>query len=336
MERSGNEGIDRAIMGLGSRSFGAAEVGMGGAEGGEGAASARGADLAPEHFLGWASGGDHQHGGWRRGALVLRRDGDDLQSGERGDFRHQAPQQEWIGHNSQPCFRMGRCGGPGGKHHLWADPGGIAAGQRQGRLVGTAGGWGARHVMLGRGGRRERYTSSAPQPITGGGRLRAGSAAAVMDQLALEFGTGMERVYSLAATFAVALMVATAGFNSISVTYVIGTGRWCREVVETYALAPALIERSRRIKRAAFPASLLGMLGVVAIVALGGAADPATGRPGTEAWVTPHLVGALGLVAAIAWCFQSQLPQFRRQHALIEEVLAEVRAVRLARGLDVG
>ena len=47
-------------------------------------------------------------------------------------------------------------------------------------------------------------------------------------------------------------------------------------------------------------------------------------------------VPQLGLVAAIAWCFQSQLPQFRRQHALIEEVLAEVRAVRLARGLDVG
>jgi len=203
-------------------------------------------------------------------------------------------------------------------------------------------------------------------------RLRAGCAAAVIDHLALEFGTGMERFYSLAATFAVALLVATAGLglwlgdlhgqidpavlrwgtvhrlsgvlaalmvvlvNSISVTYFIGTGRWCREVVETYALAPALIERSRRIKRAAFPASLLGMLGVVAIVALGGAADPATGRPGTEAWVTPHLIGAIGLVAAIAWCFQSQLPQFRRQHALIEEVLAEVRAVRLARGLDVG
>jgi len=182
----------------------------------------------------------------------------------------------------------------------------------------------------------------------------------------------MERVYSLAATFAVALMVATAGLglwlgdlhgqidpavlrwatvhrlsgvlaalmvvlvNSLSFTYFIGTGRWCREVVETYALAPALIERSRWIKRGAFRAAMLGMLGVVAIVALGGAADPASGRPGTQAWVTPHLIGSLGLVAAIAWCFQSQLPQFRRQHVLIEEVLAEVRAVRLARGLDVG
>ena len=157
-----------------------------------------------------------------------------------------------------------------------------------------------------------------------------------MDQLALEFGTGMERVYSLAAMFAVALMVATAGLglwlgdlhgqidpavlrwgtvhrlsgvlaalmvvlvNSISVTYFIGTGRWCREVVETYALAPALIERSRRIKRAAFPASLLGMLAVVAIVALGGAADL---LPEVEFHSHDRLLlsAALALGITIAW-----------------------------------
>jgi hypothetical protein len=77
------------------------------------------------------------------------------------------------------------------------------------------------------------------------------------------------------------------------------------------------------------------MLGVVAIVALGGAADPASGRPGTQAWVTPHLIGGITLVAAIAWCFQAQLPNMRRQHELIEAVLGEVRAVRKARGLDV-
>jgi hypothetical protein len=180
----------------------------------------------------------------------------------------------------------------------------------------------------------------------------------------------MERVFSRAAMFAVALMVATAGLglwlgdlhgqfdpqvmrwgtvhrlsgvlsalmvvlvNSMAVTYFIGTGRWCREVVETYGLDGSYIDRSRRLKRSAFPFALLGMLGVVVIVALGGAADPASGRPGTQAWVTPHLVGGIGIVAAIAWCFQSQLPQIRRQHELIECVLADVRAVRRSRGLD--
>ena len=180
----------------------------------------------------------------------------------------------------------------------------------------------------------------------------------------------MERVYSRAAMFAVALMLATALLglwigdlhgqtdravlrwgtvhrlsgvfaalmvvlvNSMAVTYFIGTGRWCREVVETYGLSAALTQRAKAIKRAAFPGSVIGMLAVVGIVALGGAADPATGRPGTQNWVTPHLVGAMALAALIAWCFQSQLPRIRRQQALIEEVLDEVRVIRRDRGLD--
>jgi hypothetical protein len=43
----------------------------------------------------------------------------------------------------------------------------------------------------------------------------------------------------------------------------------------------------------------------------------------------------MALAALIAWCFQSQLPRIRRQQALIEEVLGEVREIRRARGLDV-
>jgi hypothetical protein len=139
----------------------------------------------------------------------------------------------------------------------------------------------------------------------------------------------MDRVFSRAALFAVALMAATAGLglwlgdlhgqtapavlrwgtvhrlsgvlaalmvvlvNSMAVTYFIGTGRWCREVVETYGLDGSYIERSRRLKRSAFPFALMGMLAVVTIVALGGAADPASGRPGTQQWVTPHLLGGI-------------------------------------------
>jgi len=181
----------------------------------------------------------------------------------------------------------------------------------------------------------------------------------------------MDRVFSRAALFAVALMAATAGLglwlgdlhgqtapavlrwgtvhrlsgvlaalmvvlvNSMAVTYFIGTGRWCREVVETYELTASYIERSRRLKRSAFPFAMVSMLAVVTIVALGGAADPASGRPGTQQWVTPHLLGGLGLVAAIAWCFQAQLPQIRLQQELIEDVMADVRESRRSRGLDV-
>ena len=181
----------------------------------------------------------------------------------------------------------------------------------------------------------------------------------------------MDRVFSRAAVFAVALMAATAGLglwlgdlhdvtdqgvlrwgtvhrlsgvlaalvvvlvNSMAVTYFIGTGRWCREVVETYGLDAELVDRGRRLKRSAFPFALMGMLAVVAIVALGGAADPASGRRGTRDWVTSHLVGGIGLAAAIAWCFQSQVPKIRRQQELIGDVMEAVRRERIARGLDV-
>lgn len=180
----------------------------------------------------------------------------------------------------------------------------------------------------------------------------------------------MEQVFSRASMFAVALLVATACLglwlgdlhgqtdqnvlrwgtvhrlsgvlaalvvvlvNSMGVTYFIGTGRWCREVVEAYGLDGSFVERSRRLKRSAFPYALLGMLGVVAIVALGGAADPASGRPGTEAWVTPHLLGGLGLGAGIALCFLGQLAPIRGHSRLVDEVMDAVKQARAARGLD--
>ena len=182
----------------------------------------------------------------------------------------------------------------------------------------------------------------------------------------------MERTFARAALFAVALLAATAGLglwigdlhattdpavlrwgtvhrlsgmftalvvllvNSVSVTYFIGTGRWCREVVETYRLDAALVEASKRLKRSAFPYAVIGMLAMVGIVALGGAADPGGGMAErSREWVTWHLVGGIGLAALIAWCFQSQLEPIRGQHELIGEVMAAVRRERAARGLDV-
>jgi hypothetical protein len=182
----------------------------------------------------------------------------------------------------------------------------------------------------------------------------------------------MEKTFARAALLAVALLAATAGLglwmgdlhvatdpavlrwgtvhrlsgmftalvvllvNSISVTYFIGTGRWCREVVETYGLDAALMDRSKRLKRGAFPFAVIGMLSMVGIVALGGAADPGGGlAAGSREWVSWHLIGGIGLAAVIAWCFQAQLPAIRGQHELIDEVMVGVRRERAARGLDV-
>jgi hypothetical protein len=149
----------------------------------------------------------------------------------------------------------------------------------------------------------------------------------VTDPTRLRWGT----VHRLSGVFAALVVVLV---NSMAVTYFIGTGRWCREVVETYGLEMAFVDRAKRLKRGAFPLAVVGMLAVVGIVALGGAADPATGRKGSADWVTPHLVGGIGLAAAIAWCFQAQVPIIRRQQDLIDDVMAAVRSERSARGLE--
>ena len=77
------------------------------------------------------------------------------------------------------------------------------------------------------------------------------------------------------------------------------------------------------------------MLIVLGIVALGGAADPGTGSATSEAWATPHMLAALGGFAFIAAAFFMQWQNIATNHELIEQVLAEVRRIRLERGLEV-
>jgi len=125
------------------------------------------------------------------------------------------------------------------------------------------------------------------------------------------------------ATALVAVLV-----NCISMTYFIGTSRWCREVVEAYGLDEELAERSRRLKRRSFPFAFLGMLTVVAIVALGGAADPG-GSPATAAnWVLPHFVAALIGIVVIAAAFYVQVTAVGANFEVIQTILAETERLR--------
>lgn len=139
----------------------------------------------------------------------------------------------------------------------------------------------------------------------------------------------VHRLSGVAAALAVVLV------NSIVVTYFIGTSRWCKEVSDTYGLGPSLVRRSTLLKRRTFPWALMGMLAVVGVIALGGAADPATGRPGTENWITPHLIGAMAGLAFIAWTFFVEWNNIAANHAVIADVMTEVRRIRAERGLEV-
>jgi hypothetical protein len=122
--------------------------------------------------------------------------------------------------------------------------------------------------------------------------------------------------------------------ESVVATYFIGTSRWCKEVVETYQLDRAVIQSSAQLKRKTFPWALGGMLAVVAIIALGGASDPATGRPGTEAWAQWHLLAALAGICFIAWTYLVAWNNIQANHAIIEQLVAEVARIRRDRGMD--
>jgi len=135
---------------------------------------------------------------------------------------------------------------------------------------------------------------------------------------------------------------------SISVTYFIGTSRWCREVVETYRLSPKFVQRSDSLKRRTFPYSLLGIFTVIVLVALGGLSDPSIPwRRAFEAekgWfnatfppasmVNIHYVAAMIGLVVLAFAFWVQARRIAANYGIIDEILAEVRRIRSERGLS--
>jgi uncharacterized protein YacL len=139
----------------------------------------------------------------------------------------------------------------------------------------------------------------------------------------------VHKIFGLASALIVVLV------NSIVVTYFVGTGRWCKEVVEAYSLDLDLIRRSVTIKRRTFPWAVMAMLAIVGVSALGAAADPGRMQPGTEHWAIPHLIGALAGIGFIAWAFVIEAQRIREQQDVISLVLGEVKRIRDERGLDV-
>ncbi|MCA9143924.1 MAG: hypothetical protein H6823_05830 [Planctomycetaceae bacterium] len=109
--------------------------------------------------------------------------------------------------------------------------------------------------------------------------------------------------------------------NSISVTYFIGTNRWCREVVDAFSLDQALAERSQRLKKRAFPWSLLAILLILFIAGLGAASDPVTLNPNAADWVPYHWGLAMLGIVVIGGCLLAQVALIGKNYELINEVL---------------
>jgi hypothetical protein len=149
-----------------------------------------------------------------------------------------------------------------------------------------------------------------------------------LDPTVLHWAT-VHRLAGVAAALVVVLV------NSIVVTYFIGTSRWTKEVSETYSLGSGFIERTTALKRRTFPWATMSMLVIVGVIALGGAADPATNRPATENWITPHLVGSILGLAFIAWASVIEWNNIYQNQQAIYDILAEVKRIRLEHGWEV-
>ena len=123
--------------------------------------------------------------------------------------------------------------------------------------------------------------------------------------------------------------------NSLSVTYLIGTSRWVKEVCDAYELNGGYIETSTKIKRTTFPWSVAGVFAILTTVALGAASDPGTLRTATATWVTPHMIAAMVGTSIIVFAIIIQATNLHANAKIIEEVVAAVKEERIARGLPV-
>lgn len=131
------------------------------------------------------------------------------------------------------------------------------------------------------------------------------------------------------ATALVAILV-----NSITITYFIGTSRWCKEVSETYNLPAELVQRSASLKRRTFPWALMGIVMVIVLVGLGAAADPSgANRANSANMVGFHYWAALVGIVVIGFSFWVQMTRIAENYLVIDEILTHVHRVRAERGL---
>jgi hypothetical protein len=127
----------------------------------------------------------------------------------------------------------------------------------------------------------------------------------------------------------IAASLVTLLVNSVTITYFIGTTRWCSEVVDTFELDTSLAKRSQALKRRTFPWALASILAVIAIIVFGGAALPFGANAAHAAdWVTPHLYMAWTGTFLVGWSFLIQSGSIGANYRLIQEVMREVERVR--------
>ena len=150
---------------------------------------------------------------------------------------------------------------------------------------------------------------------------------AVQSRVAVHFLTGV-------AALVLAIMV-----HALVITYFMGTGRWLEETCAAYHLGAAWQVTSQSLKWRLYPALVGSLVLLIATGALGGAADPASAvgfqgiGPLSAALV--HRYAAIVALVVNAAVNGLEYQVLRRNGILVNDVLAQVRRIRVERGLEV-
>ena len=116
--------------------------------------------------------------------------------------------------------------------------------------------------------------------------------------------------------------------NCISITYFIGTSRWCKEVVDAYAMDTKFASRVLQLKRRSFPWSFASILTMLVIASLAGASNIGVSLHSAAQFAMPYMVFSWLGTLLIAWSFIKQRQFIGQNFALIGEVVEQVELCR--------
>lgn len=134
-------------------------------------------------------------------------------------------------------------------------------------------------------------------------------------------------------------LTGTTMVHALIFTYFMGTGRWIEETSLAYSLSGDFYLRNQKIKYGILPGILISFLMILATGCLGAIADPATAvELGSKIGLsdsTIHFGAAVSTWLITLIVNFTQYIAIARNSAVVESVLAEVRRIRLDRGLPV-
>ena len=127
--------------------------------------------------------------------------------------------------------------------------------------------------------------------------------------------------------------------HAVVLTYFMGTGRWMEETGNAYQLSEDCYKECTSTKYRLVMQMTFAFLLLLATGAFGAIADPAS-PIGFESFLgmtpaTVHFTIAIATVLAHMWVYWNEYSGIRRNGELVNDVMQQVREIRVSRGLPV-